>query len=73
MNQLVEVKRVDLAGVKPYEPLPDMSEQQAELLLVIAPDQLACRSALGSIVNPLVAFNPVASFTPMDTTFSPNA
>jgi hypothetical protein len=28
VDQLVELERVDLAGVKPYEPLPDMLEQQ---------------------------------------------
>ena len=68
MDQLVELERVDLAGVKPYEPLPgggggggppDMLEQQSQLLLVIAPNQLARRPALSMIVSPLVAM-----FTP---------
>jgi hypothetical protein len=33
-----------------------MLEQQPQLLLVIAPDQLARRPALSTIVSPLVAF-----------------
>ena len=56
MDQLVEAERVDLAGVKPCEPLPDMFQQQPELLFVIAPDQLARRPTLSTIVSPLVAF-----------------
>ncbi len=68
MDQLVELERVDLAGVKPYEPLPDMLEQQSQLLLVIAPNQLARRPALSTIVSPLVAIVHAP-----DTTSSRNA
>lgn len=67
MDQLVEVESVDLAGVKACEPLPDTFEQQPELLFVIAPDQLARRSTLGTIVSPLVAYVHAA-----DTTSSRN-
>ena len=68
MNQLVELERVKLAGVKPYKPLPDMFEKQSELLLVIAPDQLARRPALSTITSPLAAFVHAT-----DPTSSPNA
>ena len=67
MDQLVELEPGDLAGVKPYEPLPDMLKQQPQLLLVITPDQLARRPALGMIVSPLVASAHAA-----DTTSSRN-
>ncbi len=40
MDQLVELKRVDLATIELLEPLPHMIKQQSQLFVVIPADQL---------------------------------
>jgi hypothetical protein len=51
MDQIVKVELVDLTGIKLTEPVPDVVEQPAKLLLVISGDRLACRPPLGFFVR----------------------
>ena len=47
VDQFVELKRADLAPVQLLESLSYTIQQQSRLLLVIAADQLSCRSTPG--------------------------
>lgn len=53
MDQLVQLERVDLAGVKPDEAFADVFEQLGELLLVIVPDELLRGASFSPIVGGL--------------------
>jgi hypothetical protein len=46
MDEIVEIKRVDLSGVHSLDPVSHALEQEAQLLFVAAADKLAGRAAL---------------------------
>jgi hypothetical protein len=45
MDQLVQIKRVDVTRVELSESVADMLEEQPQLLLVVVADQLSGRSS----------------------------
>ena len=55
MDQVIEFKRIDLAGVRSAKPIPKRLEEQQELLLVIGGHRFPRHPAARPLATPVIA------------------